>query len=127
MLEYKLKKDLTVLSELKEFRHDEIDTRTGELIALGFTYSTKQFSLSTNAQINLTGADNARTDLTYPITFNTIDDLDTYDVTDATDMHDMYLQALGTKKTHLDSGTALKDSIRAAADIAAVDAVVDNR
>lgn len=126
-MEYKIKKDLTILSELKEFRYDQIDQRTGELISAGYTYATKQFSLSQNAQLNLTGADNARTDLTYPVTWNSIDDTDTYDVTDATDLHNMYLTALGTKKAHLDSGTALKDQIRAAVDIPAVDAVVDNR
>jgi hypothetical protein len=39
----------------------------------------------------------------------------------------MYLTALTTKKAHLDSGTALKDQIRAAADTSAVNAIIDNR
>lgn len=114
-------------AQYKEYRYAEIDSRSGELISEGFVYGGKTFSLSSNAQLNLTGADSARADLTYPVTWNNIDDTDTLDVADATDMHNMYLQALGTKKAHLDSGTALKEQIRNAVDRAAMEAVVDNR
>ena len=115
------------LANYKALRFEEIDRRTGELISAGYTYATKQFSMSTSAQINISALNQSRDELTYPVNYNTIDDQDTYSVTDATDMHNMYLQALATKKAHLDSGTALKDSIRAATDEAGVDAVVDNR
>jgi len=118
--------DLSVLSDLKIFRNKEIDTRTEELIALGYTYDSKQFSLSLNAQTNLIGLDNVRTELTYPITYSTIDD-SSYSVVDAATIHAMYLTALGTKKAHLDSGRVLRDSINAAVDIAAVNAIIDNR
>lgn len=115
------------LDEFKIFRYEEIDARTEELIALGYTYDSVQFSLSQNAQINLIGLDNIRDELTYPITYNNIDDTATYSIADATTIHNMYLQALGVKKAHLDSGTALKDQIRAAVDRSAVEAIVDNR
>ena len=115
------------LEELKLYRYNEIDNRTGELIATGFIYATKTFSLSLNAQINISALNQSRDELTYPINYNTIDDSDIYNVTDATDLHNMYLTALNTKKGHLDAGTALKDQIRAAADKPAVDAVIDNR
>jgi hypothetical protein len=88
-----------------------------------------EFSLSPNAQTNILALDNTRDDpaLSYPITYNTIDDLDTYNVIDSTDLHNMYLTALATKKGWVDSGTNLKTSIRDAATKADVDAIIDNR
>ena len=122
-----LNHEAVTLDEYKAIKNGAIDQRTGELIALGFTYATKQFSLSESAQINILALDNTRTELTYPVTYNTIDDTETYDVVDAVDLHNMYLTALATKKAHLDSGTTLKDQVRLAVDKAGVDAVVDNR
>ena len=121
--------NLNVLSELQTVRYGEIDTKTGELIGQGFTYQGKVFSFSTSAQANLLGLDLTRNDpaLTYPITYNTISDDDTYNVVDATDMHNMFLTALGTKKAHIDSGTALKTQVRNAIDVAAVNLIIDNR
>jgi len=123
------KYDLTDLSQLKAYRYMLIDQKTGELISNGFVYATLTFSLSQNAQINILALDETRDDpaLTYPIVYNTIDDLDSYDVVDATDLHTMYLTALATKKGVMDSGTALKQQIRDAVDIAAVNAIEDNR
>jgi hypothetical protein len=118
--------ELTI-DEHKVLKSREIDGRTGELISLGFAYATKQFSLSQNAQINISALNQTRDELTYPINYNTVDDLDTYDVVDATDMHNMYLTALSTKKAHLDSGTALKNQVRAATTHNEIDAVIDNR
>jgi hypothetical protein len=117
------------LDEYKELRYHEIDTRTSEIVLLGFTYQSKVFSLSQNAQINLLALDETRDDpaLTYPIIYNTIDDLDSYTVADSTDLHTMYLTALATKKGTVDSGTTLKTSIRNATTQAEVDAIIDNR
>jgi hypothetical protein len=129
MRTYRTKPDPNVLAEVKDSRYTDIDIRTGELISQGFTYATKVFSLSQNAQINILGLDNAKDDpaMVYPIEYNTIDDLDSYNVVDATDVHNMYLTALATKKAHVDSGTALKQQIRDAVDIPAVNAILDNR
>ncbi|MGV7234662.1 MAG: hypothetical protein ACQ9ET_00245 [Nitrosomonadaceae bacterium] len=115
------------LAGYKALRRSEIDIRTGELIALGFSYGGKVMSLSQNAQLNLNGANQTRTELTYPVTFHTIDSLDSYDATDATDLHNLYLTALGTKKAHIDSGAILRDSINSAVDEAAVQLIIDNR
>jgi hypothetical protein len=117
------------LDDYKLLKHNAIDRRTGELISLGFPYASKQFSLSAGAQTNILALDNTKDDpaLQYPIKYNTKDDTDTYDIIDATDLHNMYLTALATKKGHLDSGTALKDQVRAAVDEAGVDSVIDNR
>lgn len=121
-------KELT-LEEYKQIRYNEIDCRSSELISQGFTYQSKVFSLSVSAQTNILALDNTRDDpaLTYPIKYNTIDDVDSYDVIDSTDLHNMYLTALATKKGVLDSGTTLKTSVRTATTQAEVDAVIDNR
>ncbi len=117
------------LNEYKAVRYNEIDSRTGELIANGFAYQSLVFSLSQNAQINILGLDNTKDDpaLTYPIEYSTIDDSDHYYVQNATDLHYMYLTALATKKAHVDSGTVLKDLVRDAVDENAVLAIADNR
>lgn len=121
--------DATGLPAYKTVKFTAIDLRTDQLISAGFTFSTKQFSLSANAQARLMGINQVRTDaaITYPIRWNTIDDLDYYDVPDAATVLSFYLTAVGTYRGHVDSGTALKDSVRAAATMAAVDAVVDTR
>lgn len=117
------------LNEYKQLKSNAIDARTSELIEQGFSYASKTFSLSGNAQTNILAIFTTRSHaaLTYPIAYSTIDDLDSYNIVDATDAENMYLTALATKRGHLDSGNALKDSIRAAVDEAGVDAVVDNR
>jgi hypothetical protein len=106
-----------------------IDARTDELISLGFTYAGKQFSLALTAQSKMTGTHQVKDNpaLVYPINWNTIDDADVYAITDAADLDAFYLTGLGTIRASLDSGTALKDSVRAAITVAEVDAVVDNR
>ena len=119
--------DANDLDELRALRMAEIDAKTEELISEGFTYQSKLFSLSLNSQINISALNQSRTELSYPITYNTKDDMDAYSVTDATDMNNMYMTALSVKKAHLDSGSSLKQQIRDAADIAAVNAVIDNR
>jgi hypothetical protein len=117
------------LDEYKDVRFKEIDATTFERISLGFSYNNLVFSLSQNAQINILGMDEVRDDpaMTYPIEYSTIDDLAHYTVTDSTDLHNMYLTALGTKKSWVDSGTVLKDAVRAAIDENAVSLIIDNR
>lgn len=121
--------DTISLTKYKRSKTDTIDIRTGELIAQGFSYADKIFSLSGNAQTNILALFTTRghVALAYPIQYSTIDDADSYNVVDATDVENMYLAALGTKRAHLDSGNALKDQVRAATDKAEVDAVTDNR
>jgi hypothetical protein len=113
----------------KHYRIDEINTRTQELIAGGYTWASKQFSLSTNGQINLLGLVNAAQlgILNFPIDLNTIDDEDRHPIADATEVYNIFGTALGTKKGYLDSGTALKDSVMACSKAAEVQAIVDNR
>lgn len=121
--------DAADLPALKTARYLEIDVRTGELISGGFLYAGLQFSLSTEAQARLMGINQVRENpaVVYPITWNNLSDTITYDLANAAEVLTFYLTAVGTYRAHVDSGTALKNQIRAAANKAAVDAVVDNR
>ncbi len=103
-----------------------IDLKTQQLIGQGFTYASKIFSLSSNAQLywsnllNIPSGD-------FPLTVNTLDDLDSYAIADTTDAQGMYGAALSAVKGNLASGTALKGQVRAATTKTEVDAVVDSR
>jgi len=123
----KLEPNNFTFSQNKARKFNAIDARTTELISTGFTYATKQFSLSTNSQARLMGSHQKKDTMTYPIAWNTIDDLDVYSVADAADLTGLYDAATNAYRVHIDSGTALKDSIRAAVDEAALALVVDTR
>lgn len=111
----------------RDGKYGTIDRKTDALIALGFTHAGKQFSLSLAAQVKLLGTYNARTTLVYPIIWNMIDDSGTYEIADAAEVEAMYAAALAAIRTALDSGTALKNSVRNATTLAEIEAVVDSR
>jgi hypothetical protein len=121
--------DPAALPNAKTTRILEIDARTSALIDQGFVFSSKVFSLTLAAQAKMTGIHAVREHvaLTYPIKWNTKDDLDTHELTDAATVESFYLTALGTIRTHLDSGTALHDLVNAASDQPSLDAVSDDR
>ena len=121
------KYDISTLEGLRTFRYDSIDKRTGELISQGFVHNGVTFSMSTNAQSNLLGSFSAKDSLTYPFSWNAKDDSSTYAIADAAEMTTFFMTALGTKKAHQDSGSALKNQVREGIDIAAVLAIVDAR
>jgi len=113
----------------KSIKFAKIDGKTYSLIENGFQYANKTFSLSQHAQAKLVGVHQVRDDpmMTYPIKWNTKDDNDYYSISDIDDLHLFYMTAVGTYKAHVDSGTALKDLVRAATSKAEVDAIVDPR
>ncbi len=121
--------DINILSSVKASKLLAIDARTDALIASGFVYSSKTFSLSLPAQIKMNGSHMVRDDpsFTYPVIWNTMDDNDTISLADSAALDAFYLTALGTVRSHLDSGTALKDQARAAVTVAVINAIVDNR
>jgi len=105
-----------------------IDARTSELIDEGFTYDSVQFSLSELAQINWIGLKISEQNaiLTYPFDVSTKDDGE-YSLPDAQAIQDFFATGVGVKIGHIQSGRALKVSVKNAVDEAAVDAVIDNR
>ncbi len=125
--DYKTASATRALDAHKKAKMDDIDVRTRELIVDGFTHSGKTFSLSTEAQLKISGDNGARGDITYPVVYGNIDDTDTISLANAPDLHAMWVAARDARYGHLKSGTDLKVTVRAAATIAAVDAVMDNR
>ena len=117
------------LHAARVWRLAEIDARSEVLIAQGFAFAGKVFSMSTVAQINLTALNASRDDpaITYPINYNAVDDSGVHAIADAAELRTMYLTALGTKRAWLDAGTAIKTAIRAATTAAEVLAVEDQR
>ena len=115
------------LAEYKTYRNTEINERTDELIALGYSYASLTFPLSDHAQTNLLGIYSTKELLTYPVEWNNLDDTAVYNITDATDVTNIFLTALGTKKASLDSGTHLKQQIEACSTYLEVQAIIDNR
>ena len=117
------------LDSYKRTKFEEINERTAKLIEGGYTYSGFNFSLSDRAQTNILALYSTKDDpiLIYPIKFNTIDDLDTFEAVNASDIANLYYSALATKKSYLDSGTVLKEQIRAATTQAEVNSISDIR
>lgn len=113
----------------RDRKNEAIDARTDELIALGFSFAGKQFSLSRNAQLRLVGINQERANaaVTYPVRWNTIADDEVYEIADADEFESFYLTAMGTYRGHVDSGTVIKDAVRAATTISEIDAVQDTR
>lgn len=124
-----VEKDTNYLAERKTEKCAEIKVRTRELAAQGFVFAGKTFPLDDEAVDRIVGTQPGRSNagFTYPLRWNTIDDSDVFEIVDADTLHAFYLTALGTYRSHVDSGTALKDQVRAAVTIAAVDGVVDSR
>lgn len=124
--------DFVDLAGAKEDRYQDIDARTVELIEGGFEFppgSGQLFSLSDRAQRTITGAFSMRDqpEFSYPINWNTIDDAGVFEIAGAETLRLFGLSAAGTVKARKDSGTALKDLVRAAVNVAEVEAVEDLR
>jgi hypothetical protein len=117
--------DAEWLNYLKGTRYVEIDTKTGQLIAEGFTWDSKVFSLSINAQINWSNLPNLP-DSIFPLSISTINDEEVYTLSLANKMN-FYYTAVNGKNGPLQSGNTLKAQITACADEACVNSIVDNR
>jgi len=120
------------LDEAKVAKVAEIDAKTDSFIDQGFEYppaSGVYFSLSLPAQSKLMALEIIKDDpvTAYPIEYNSKNDKAKHSMADANDAHNFFLQALGTVRAYLDSGTALKDAVRAATTVAEVEAIVDPR
>jgi hypothetical protein len=117
--------DASDLPAYKTIRYAEIDQKTDELIAQGFSYDSQTFSLSVAAQTNFNTLKNQESAFTWPVDITTKDE-NTYSLAQA-NLTAFWATGAGTVKTHLDSGRVLKKSIFDAADQAAVDTIVDSR
>ena len=105
----------------------DIDTKTREIIAQGFGYNGKTFSLSDNAQRTFLGMYVTRATATYPISIPTLDDTGVESLADSLAVEAFYSAMESTLRSALESGVALKQQVMAAATEADVKAVQDNR
>lgn len=117
------------LTYAKRSKIKEIDARTDALIAKGFTYQGKQFSLSLTAQSKMMGLNQVRSEpeVQYPIRWNTKEDDSVVVLANADAVRGFYLTAVGTYRYHVDSGTDLKDLVRSASTIEDLNSIVDDR
>lgn len=112
----------------KQAKFVAIDQKTQrQLIPAGFYWEGSVMSLSPNAQRTWLGMLVGKDLATYPMVVNSLDDKSTVEIGDAVEVTLFYQAAMNAVRFALDSGTTLKDQVRAAATIADVDAVVDNR
>lgn len=117
--------DSEYLAYKKQERYDEIDYKTGTLIAPGFAYDSYTFSASLAAQSNWNVLKDEEPEFTWPVEVSTIDN-NSYDLQQA-NLDGFWTAGRDAVKGNLDSGRALKKSIFDAIDEAGVDAVVDTR
>lgn len=121
--------DNAMLADIKHAKCLAVDLRSNELIEQGFTHNGKLFSLSAPAQRNwmaLMDTHNAGL-LAFPLSVSVKADDEEYVIQDAAEFLAFWGAAMGTGKAHIDAGRAIKLAIAAAADIDALNAIVDER
>lgn len=117
----------TDLPLAKQNMRDAIDARSEELIAKGFIFGGKRYSLSTNAQLKWLGIMIGAGSMSYPYNVPTLDGADSFAIPDAATVAQMYGAAMTTVATILAQGVVLKGQVNAAVDASGVAAVVDTR
>lgn len=108
--EYEKYLDLTNTDDLKEYLITKIDLKTQEVIAEGFTFDNIVFSLSQNAQLNITNIPNIP-EQGFPFVYLGKND-EYYELT-YSNRFNFYFTALNTIKTIRISNDALKTQCRA--------------
>lgn len=117
------------LQEAKQAKFEQIDKKTNEIIARGFTWDGVLLSLSLPAQTRLNGIYAMRDDPPggYPVIWNSLDDNSFVTLNNAVDTTSMHDAAGDRLRTVVDSGTVIKEEVRQATTVAEVDAIVDPR
>lgn len=118
------------LDEYKLDKIGQIDLRTQQLVDLGFEYpasSGQMFGLSVSSQLLLLGLVVSKDFLPFPVKYNSLDGLSVISLPNVSEVNNFFGTAVAIVKARQDSGTALKDLVRAATSTAEVDAVEDTR
>lgn len=100
--------DFQSLEEAINFKKDQIDKRTQELIFEGFSFAGLHWSLSINAQINWGNLPQLPQGA-FPLPIQDVNGND-YNLQYA-DRLNFYYAAVGAKNTHLQSGSVLKREV----------------
>lgn len=113
------------LDDKKTEKKQAIDNRTDAIIAAGFEFDGNRFSLSTEAQTNWLGLLILQGMMSWPVGITNSDD-NTYSLALA-NLNAFIGTGMTVIATAVGTGRALKVACNAAADQAALDAVVDSR
>ena len=100
--------DFQSLEEAINFKKDQIDKRTQELIFEGFSFAGLHWSLSINAQINWINLPQLP-EIVFPLAIQDING-NNYNL-EYSDRMNFYYTSVNIKNTHLQSGNALKKQI----------------
>lgn len=104
-----------------------IDRRTDQLIAAGFPHRGLRFSTSMEAQTRAAMLDQQRTELAYPVLWNSLDDNGVLTLMNADELHAFVLAGVEYVRRCIDTGTALKSRVRGAKTAAQVKSIRDAR
>jgi hypothetical protein len=122
--------DANHLPTLKKRMFVFIDKKTRDLIARGFEFGGMHFSLTDNAQKTLLGLKALCDDptMTYPVRYNALNDEDgSILLNNATDVCNIFLSGHRAFRLAWDSGTDLKERIRAATTLEELKRIIDTR
>lgn len=115
------------LPTMKAIKFGAIDARTRDLFDEGFEKDGCKFSLSIGAQVKLLRLDAIRFELEYPVTLNSLGDDTSYTVATPEGMHELVVYGLLRVHEIVESGTDLKDLVRAARTTQEVARIIDPR
>lgn len=113
------------LAAYRQARLDAIDARSVALIGRGFPFDGQLFSLSANAQLNWTGLYAGRALVQFPKSVPCVGG--SYLIVSAEALDAFYGSGLVVVDSIISAGTVLKEAIGGAADVVAIDLVVDTR
>lgn len=121
--------DAAPLGNAKLVRTMQVDEKTPKLIEAGFTYASKAFSLSENAQRNWSRlmVRSQLGTLIYPVRISTTDSNIEHSLADAAEVQAFFETLDDAIQAHLQSGRDLKVRIQTAATQGALDGVTDDR
>ena len=100
--------DFQTLEEAINFKKDQIDKRTQELIFEGFSFAGLHWSLSINAQINWNNLPQLP-EIVFPLAIQDVDG-NNYNL-EYSDRMNFYYTAVNIKNSHLQSGNILKTQV----------------
>lgn len=114
---------------VKGAMYTQVDRVTDIIIAQGFEFDGMRFSCSLEAQSRALGMDQLRNDplFTYPVKWNNSDDTNRIELATADVVHAFVLTGIGFYRAAIDSGTTLKDAVRAATTLDDLSTIVDSR
>lgn len=118
------------VDSIREEKIKEVDLKTRSLIDQGVIYDNLVFSLSQVAQLRYSGLVAGASLLQpsdFPIKVNTKNDKNVKHLNSTTEIQNFAKEVISTIKTHIDSGTAIKDALRSATTLAELESIQDSR